>query len=390
MKWGSMTDDAVINPKREAYSALLGGLSGGLFGAATGGLSGNKNSNQTNIKNETVNTTKNVNAENASPDIYYSIKGTQAEGKVAQNVGRVTKIYNPYSGKVPVQVKKETAAQNIAEQFVSTAKRVVEQSKNIETGKVERKYIKDAYEQIFEQKGGQKTIAVTGMEFDGEQYKVTINKRAIGKVISDPNLSVEKLAVLSDIENVIENGEYVGSGAYEQKAKQKLTVRFDYFETPVTINGKEYIAAFDVEVFPNTNNYRTHKVIEKMDLIPLSDADVGPVPTANETAPTSRAIGVESSPSDISIPLNSENSNKNILSEGKKGQDAAFKLMDVLTDRYGAIFRTYNGDSRRNGFFDPKSGVIYINENSDAPMVDTVSHEFLHFLSRLTQRATSF
>ncbi len=120
-----------------------------------------------------------------------------------------------------------------------------------------------------------------------------------------------------------------------------------------------------------------------MDMIPASVTVADPVPAATEHAPTSRAIGVESSPSDISIPLNSENSNKNISGEGKKGQEAAFKLMDVLTDRYGAIFRTYSGDSRRNGFFDPKSGVIHINENSDAPMVDTVSHEFLHFFKQI-------
>lgn len=380
----SMTDDdAVINPKRDAYSFAMGGLSGGLFGAVTGGLSGNKNNSQASIENDNTVNQKSENSEIDNANIYYSVKGTQSEGKVAQNVGRVTKIYNPYSGKVPVQVKKETATQNIAEQFVSTAKRVVEQAINPETNTVSRSAVRTEYERLFDLKGGQKNIEVNGMTIDGEPYVVTVNKSAVRKVISDPHFSVEKLAVLSDIENVIENGEYVGSGTYEQKGKEKDTVRFDYFETPVTINGKEYIAAFDVEVFPGANNYRTHKVIEKMDVIPISVTVADPVPAAAEHAPTSRAIGVESSPSDISIPLNSENSNKNILSEGKKGQEAAFKLMDVLTDRYGAIFRTYSGDSRRNGFFDPKSGVIYINESSDAPMVDTVSHEFLHFFKQI-------
>ena len=98
-------------------------------------------------------------------------------------------------------------------------------------------------------------------------------------------MTAEKLAVLDVLDEVISNGEYVGSNSYVPKGnKQKLTIRFDMFETPVFIevptgNGEtkkaEYIVTFDVEVFPNVNNYRTHKVINEMDLSPVHRADTG-------------------------------------------------------------------------------------------------------------------
>ena len=84
------------------------------------------------------------------------------------------------------------------------------------------------------------------------------------------------LAVLDVLPEVVRNAEYVGSGEYVQHhTKQKLTVRFDYFETEAEIGGKPYIVSFDVEVFPNQNNYRTHK-INKIELSPTSNAAPGP------------------------------------------------------------------------------------------------------------------
>ena len=53
---------------------------------------------------------------------------------------------------------------------------------------------------------------VEGLTMDGKPYIVTINKTAIGKVISDANISAEKLAVLDFLDDIIESGIYVGSG----------------------------------------------------------------------------------------------------------------------------------------------------------------------------------
>ncbi len=70
------------------------------------------------------------------------------------------------------------------------------------------------------------------------------------------------------------------------EAEQKKTIRFDYFETLLEINGENYIAKFDVEVFPGTNNYRTHK-INKINLAATSATDTGPVPAATDELPGS-------------------------------------------------------------------------------------------------------
>ncbi|MGI5953445.1 hypothetical protein [Dysosmobacter sp.] len=110
-----------------------------------------------------------------------------------------------------------------------------------------------------------------------------INSNVPGKVISDPNLTAEKLALLDILPQVVENGEYVGSGEYVQhSSKKKATIRYDYLETPITINGADYIAKFDVEVLPMANNYRIHQ-ITKIDLTPDGAKHPGPAPGLSRT-----------------------------------------------------------------------------------------------------------
>ena len=226
---------------------------------------------------------------------------------------------------------------------------------------------------------------------NGIPYEVAVNKRIVGKIVNDPNLSAEKLAVLSDVDKVIANAEYVGSGEYEQKGKQKDTIRFDYFETPASINGQNYIVAFDVEVFSSTNNYRTHKLINEMDLIPVSSTDAGPVPTANIQTPTSAETGAESSPNN-SIPQGGEKSNgefeENFGRETKveaahvsrSKLETAREVTQILSSAYGVKFAEFDGDSRINGFYDAETRTIHINRSSAEPVLATIGHELLHDL----------
>ena len=87
----------------------------------------------------------------------------------------------------------------------------------------------------------------------------------------------------------------MGSGEYIQHgSKAKHSVRYDYFETPVIINGRSYIAAFSVDVEPNVNNYRTHRLIE-MDLRESPSLDTGKAPAAAE---------IQSGPVEGTRPLN--------------------------------------------------------------------------------------
>jgi len=140
-------------------------------------------------------------------------------------------------------------------------------------------------EEVFIRRGGAHDVKVNGLTFDGEAYNVSVHKSAIGKLVSDKNMTAEKLAVLDVLDEVISNGEYMGSNRYIPKGnKQKDTLRFDLFETPVRIQlptpdegikAVDYIVTFDVEVFPNKNNYRTHKVINEMDLTPVHHTDTG-------------------------------------------------------------------------------------------------------------------
>ena len=182
-----------------------------------------------------------------------------------------------------------------------------------------------------------KDIVVNGTRFENGTYTVTVNKSAVGKIISDPNLSAEKISVLDNIEDVVGNANYVGSGEYvSHGSKNKSDVsRYDYFETEVSINGKEYIVSFDVEVHPNVNNYRTHKVINEINL--TSSPDMGPLPTADNLISTN--TGDSSSLFNNSIPNSGENVNeaaKNVQYNSNKidGFEDLNKDLDRLIGMY--------------------------------------------------------
>ena len=142
------------------------------------------------------------------------------------------------------------------------------------------------------------------------------------------NSGVDVVGVLTQYESVLLNS-YVAKGN-----KQKLTIRFDMFETPVFIevptgNGEtkkaEYIVTFDVEVFPNVNNYRTHKVINEMDLTPVHRADTG----------TDQPQGSgKQDPSNQSIAQYREYVNRMEGSEGLQTQAEMLRQMEALKSQY--------------------------------------------------------
>lgn len=210
------------------------------------------------------------------------VQGNSEANSAPMKVGRVTTIQNPYAGTKPVQASKNAAAVTVDSGSVETAKNRIEGARGIEArlpGQGFKATLKNAYKSVFKAAKG---VPVEGVTFDGQPYLVDINSNVPGKVISDPNLSAEKLALLDVLPEVVRNGEYVGSSKYVQHGKKaKQSIRYDYFETPVVINGKEYIAAFSVDVEPNVNNYRTHR-IEKMDLKEAPSLDTGTTPAAAE------------------------------------------------------------------------------------------------------------
>lgn len=234
------------------------------------------------------------------------------ENSGAINVGRVTKINSPYSGPVPEVISSNNNVVEISNEAVHEAQNKIDESKNSQDRSLRSALTKAIEAIFFPENSNPIKVKVSNVKFDNSDYVVTFNKSAISKLVSDPNISAEKLAVLYDIEDVIEQGKYVGSGQYIQKNnKQKQTIRFDYFESDVTINGSPYVVAFDVEIFPFENQYRTHKVyeIKNIDLIDISRPDTGPVPAVRRNA---SSLNINISQTTQNINTITENSTENI------------------------------------------------------------------------------
>lgn len=197
-------------------------------------------------------------------------------------VGRVTTIQRPYTGPTPMQIQKSEVVPEVSAASVKKAEeniRLARQEEQANGGKGGKGFKTSLTELLFNTFSRSPGVPVSGMNFQGKPYLVEIGNNVPGKIASDRNLSAEKLAVLDVLPEVVRNSEYVGSGEYvPHSAKQKPTVRFDYFETETKIGGKPYIVSFDVEVFLNQNNYRTHKInkINEIELSPASNADPGP------------------------------------------------------------------------------------------------------------------
>lgn len=251
---------------------------------------------------------------NAAEGTQNAVPGVETAENI--RVGQATTIKKPYKGEVPTQTQRQnTAPVQVSSEALTRAQNSIAGARGLESslpGQSFKSTLKNVYKSIFKPAKG---VVVEGTSFGGQPYAVDINNNVPGKVISDPNLTAEKLSVLGNLTEIVQNGEYVGSGEYvPHGVKTKKTVRYDYFETPVEINGKQYIASFDVEVEPNVNNYRTHKLI-KMDLNEVSGPDVGPAPTATET---------HSSPVEGTRPLNANDSIAQGAENVKNGSAAGF------------------------------------------------------------------
>ena len=189
-------------------------------------------------------------------------------------VGKNTVIQRPYNGTVP-KVKKGTQYE-----IVSISSTALEQAETqitaaqaqAESGKSFKKSLTSFYREAMGNLFGGRAVQVENVRFEDQPYDVTLNTKVISKVISDPHLTAEKLAVFRHIENVVRNAEYLGSGQYTAHgAKTKPATRYDYFETQAIIGGQEYTVSFDVEVYPDRNNYRTHRVVNNLELSPAAD-----------------------------------------------------------------------------------------------------------------------
>lgn len=332
-------EDAILNPVTSAKEFGMGAAVGGILSGAQGLMSnaaqkaaGNATGTQTAVREGNITTKPQNAAEGAQTASQAGIMEQEAARLFGQNnaapetgtagsvkAGQVTTIKNPYRGEIPTQTARQsTAPVQVSNDSLTTAQNRIAGARGLESsipGQSFKSSLKNAYKGVFKAAKG---VPVEGMTFNGQPYTVDIPNSVPGKVISDNNLTAEKLALLDNLSDVVRNGEYVGSGEYvAHGAKTKNTVRYDYFETPVEINGKPYIASFDVEVFPNTNNYRTHKLNE-IELSSTTSADTGRDPAAN-VGRTAQSEGTRTLNVDYNIAQGAEN----VKSQGLDGIGAA-------------------------------------------------------------------
>lgn len=321
--------------KQVGYSGLAGAVSGGIMGGGTalaGRVIGNRSA--ANKLDADVPVTDMESTSSLHNDVDTS--GT------AVKVGQATTIYSPYNGETPTQKSQNANRVEVSQESYNNAVSNIQTAgyDSSFTGRNIKKILTKVYENIFSGESTSKDIVVNGAQFGNDPYTVTVNKSAVSKIMSDSKLSAEKVSVLDNIENIVGNSNYVGSGNYVQHGSKNKSdvVRYDYFETPATINGKNYIVAFDVEVHPDTNNYRTHKVINEMSL--TEAPGMGPLPTAanhvitQAGAPTDSVSDLSNS-FDNSISNSAENVNGTQYNSKKiEGFNDLDKALDRLVGMY--------------------------------------------------------
>ena len=179
---------------------------------------------------------------------------------------------------------------------------------------------------------GGRRYEVTGLTMNGEPYLVTVHKSLLGKVISG-KVDAAKLALLPHIPQIIQNGRYVGSGETGGGKATYYIQRYDYFETQLSLDGRPYVAAFDVEVRHDNNRMRTYRVLRnmnlqaadatqgtnvqnKMDLEALDWIGPGPKPGDGQAPQVHLQRGNPGSPADISVPQTNSDVNTPIADSG--------------------------------------------------------------------------
>lgn len=308
-----------LDAKEIAHDALVGGALG-LVGSAVENVQRAKRPQQDaqptqEGRQEVREGTYTPSPANAAEGTQNAVPGVETAENI--RVGQATTIKKPYKGEVPTQTQRQnTAPVQVSSEALTRAQNSIAGARGLESslpGQSFKSTLKNVYKSIFKPAKG---VPVEGAVFQGKPYTVDIGNKVLGKVISDGSLTAEKLSLLSNLPDVVRNGTYVGSGEYTQHSgKDRPVVRYDYFETPVSIGGESFVAKFDVEVYPFNNNYRTHQVI-KMDLTPAEGSLVGPKPTASSAV---------SSPVEGTRPLNANNSiaqgAENVKNEGTAGFD---------------------------------------------------------------------
>ena len=255
----------------------------------------------------------------------------------SMDAGQVTHIQRPYQGEKPsyAQGFDPDGLQSLtlgAEELRAAEANIRQAEVHSQEGGGYKSRLKELYSNWMERLGGGRRYEVTGLTMNGEPYLVTVHKSLLGKVISG-KVDAAKLALLPHIPQIIQNGRYVGSGETGGGKATYYIQRYDYFETQLSLDGRPYVAAFDVEVRHDNNRMRTYRVLRnmnlqaadatqgtnvqnKMDLEALDWIGPGPKPGDGQAPQVHLQRGNPGSPADISVPQTNSDVNTPIADSG--------------------------------------------------------------------------
>lgn len=243
-------------------------------------------------------------------------KAEQAQQDEAQEkTGYQKKQFIPYDGPVPQtvdNVQQETVA--IDDASYAQVQQIVEEAQAEAKDKANIKgIVRSALRALFGNRLDQAKVTLDNVQFDGQPYTVTLVKNMINKVVSDPGMTVEKLSVLSNIEQVVKSANYLTSSDVDRsKQKKDYVIRYDYLSSRTKINGQDYNAILTVEAYDYQNKMRTYR-LENIEMTPVdSPSDTGYVPALAGNDRNSLQYLLRTG------PANSVASSDSILSDGSK------------------------------------------------------------------------
>lgn len=209
-------------------------------------------------------------------------KAEQAQQAEAQEkTGYQKKQFIPYDGPVPQtvdNVQQETVT--IDDASYAQVQRIVEEAQAEDETKLSvRSIVKSALRAAFGSRFDQTQVTVDNVQFDGQPYTVTLFKNLINKVVSDPGMTVDKLSVLGNVEQVLKNANYLTSSDVDRSHQNKDDViRYDYLNTPVRINGVDQNVRFTIEAYDDHNKAKTYMLTDIEMTPPASLPTTGYVP----------------------------------------------------------------------------------------------------------------
>lgn len=242
------------------------------------------------------------------------------------NAGKATHIKDFYDGVKPNAISNAGTVM-VSDDAYNSALKTISDAQATQGGfkaKI-RAYAKEIFDRKYKDKPARKVV-LNNVDFDNGDYVVEINYKPIKESIDKGHLSPEKLATYENLDEILANSEYVDSGTsrYHGTKNKDNVIRYDYFETPVTINGKNFIATCDVEVTKEANSYKLHKIVNEINLVPMTEQGLKTTETAASLNGLTAGVGkspdlitgvptqsLESSLSDLNVPKESLNVNKN-------------------------------------------------------------------------------